>query len=123
MIWRPHQYNGKHDQADKLNSLNFIDLLMYLILCLSSIVSMAGSLFDGKGPELETIKSTNAVANAILSKANPKDYLFHIMFIFLFALNVIYVIIWLLTVLKYGWKHFSITPKYAGLYTVLTCGK
>ena len=101
MILRPHQYNGKHDQAEKLNSLNFIDFLMYLILCISSIVSMFASLFS----------------------ADLTDNLYHTMFIFLFALNVIYVIIWFLTVLKYGWKHFSITPKYAGLYTVLTCGK
>jgi hypothetical protein len=101
MIFRPHQYTGKHDQAAKLNSLNFIDLLMFLILCISSIVSMFAILFE----------------------EDLTDYLFHTMFIFLFALNVIYVIIWLLTVLKYGWKHFSITPKYAGLYSVLTCGK
>ena len=120
MIWRPHQYNGKHDQADKLKSLNFIDLLMYLILCISSIVSMSGSLFDVKGPQLDTYESTNAMVNAVLSKvkenstadnkADPRDYLFHIMFIGLFALNVIYVIIWLLKVFKYGWKHLSITP-------------
>jgi len=45
------------------------------------------------------------------------------MFIGLFALNIIYVIIWLLTVLKYGWKHLSTTPKCAGMYAMLTCGK
>ena len=51
------------------------------------------------------------------------DRRFHTIFLVLFALNVIYVLVWFLTVLKYGWKHFSITPKYAGLYSVLTCGK
>lgn len=101
MILRPQQYTGKHDQAAKLASLNFIDFLMYLILCISSIASMFASLF----------------AEAMT------DRRFHTIFLVLFALNVIYVLVWFLTVLKYGWKHFSITPKYAGLYSVLTCGK
>ena len=101
LIYGPQQYSGKNDQASKLAYLNLLDLIMYIILTVSSFICMF----------------------CILFKDSMNDYLFHIMFIIIFTCNIFYVIIWILAVLGYLWKHFSITPRYARLYTIVTCGR
>lgn len=83
----------------KLRELNKIDFWMYMTLCLTAFLSLCLAL-------LEAQLTTDVVL---------------LLFILIFAVNVIYVVYWIFKVGRFALKHMAMSERFVLIHSYLTC--